>query len=86
VIIREKTGGSQERGVEGIHAKVTQSLKGGRPLSAPGLGVELKWQTIEEQLQTSPQAMGLMWSRVIGHRLLESYVVSPQKQRISKYT
>jgi len=45
----------QERGVEGIHARVTQKL-GGRPLSAPGLGVELKWPHIEDMFNESPEA------------------------------
>lgn len=42
--------------MEGIHAKVTQSLLGGRPLSPAGLGLELKWPNVEEILQSSPQA------------------------------
>lgn len=46
----------QERGVEAIHARVTQALGAGRPLSAPGLGMELKWNGIESLLETSPQA------------------------------
>ena len=43
-----------ERGVEGIHASVTQSLGGGRPLSAPGLSCELKWRSFEDVLQKTP--------------------------------
>ena len=47
---------AQKRGVEGIHARVTQSL-GGRPLSAAGLACELKWGSMEELFQRSPQAV-----------------------------
>lgn len=54
----------QERGVEAIHARVTQALAGGRPLSAPGLGMELKWNGIESLLQTSPQA-GQIWCAAV---------------------
>lgn len=65
---------SQERGVEAIHARATQSLSGGRPLSAQGLSVELKWQTIEELLQASPQAWP--WPLSNGFVRLHAYLVS----------
>lgn len=52
----------QERGVEAIHARVSQSLAGGRPLSASGLCLELKWQSIEKLVQESPEA--LVFSRL----------------------
>lgn len=47
----------QERGVEGIHARVSQALAGRRrKLSAPGISLELKWQFIEQTLHSSPKA------------------------------
>ena len=55
----------KERGVEGIHARVTQTLSGGRPLSASGLAVELKWPAIASLLYTSPQAG---WCQIGGSR------------------
>ena len=44
----------QERSVEGLHARVTQTL-GGRPLQVAGLALELKWQDIERMVQRSAQ-------------------------------
>lgn len=42
----------QERSVEGLHARVTQTVAG-RPLQVAGLALELKWPDIELIVQRS---------------------------------
>ena len=47
----------QERGVEGIHSRVTQALSTRRRSLGPaGIGLELKWPYIEDMLEASPEA------------------------------
>lgn len=52
----------QERSIEGLHARVSQTLRG-RPLSVAGLALDLKWNCIEGMLSQSAE-VGLMGANI----------------------
>ena len=54
----------QERSVEGLHARVTQTVAG-RPLQVAGLALELKWPDIEFMVQRSAKVSELAGGRFL---------------------